>query len=191
MNHREVIALLNSGFCIIIIIVVGLLINGIQKILMLILSTVFTIDFTNIFINKITFIGVIHHELAHTIFALLTGADVTSIHLFKPNSDDSSLGNIEYSTRGPLLIRGIQLCLTSIAPIICGITSCVLIYKYLISTNIFLNIILGFILLCIILHMDLSWADIKSFILGLPAFIIISFTILYITQFNFLDYVCK
>ena len=189
MKNRELIAIINSNCIILIVICIGLFIDFIQKILTTLLSSIFNSKFTNIFMNRITFIGVIHHELSHTLFALITGAKITNIHLFKPDKKDNSLGSVEYSTRGPFMLRGIQRFLSAIAPIICGFISCILICKFLLSDNIWLNIIIGFVLLCIILHMDLSWADIKSAILGLPACLIILFIIFYTTQFNILLYI--
>lgn len=70
--------------------------------------------------TKITFIGVIHHELSHLLLAILTGAKVEDVQLFSVFQKDKLLGYVSYRPRGPALLRGIQKILISIAPTVLG-----------------------------------------------------------------------
>lgn len=85
-----------------------------------------------------TFLGVIHHELSHAVLALLTGAAIHKICLYrfpwtrkkkKDEMDENCLGYVSYSCRGIFPIPQIQNALTGVAPaalgsgtvILCGI----------------------------------------------------------------------
>lgn len=174
-------SLTNSIIIVIAMVIVGLIITLIQTGIIK-LFTSFNPKFANVFINRITFIGVIHHELSHALFAILTGAKLTSVHLFKPKDD--TLGSVGYCTRGPFLLRGLQAMFASIAPVICGFISCFLIFKYLLFITLWKTIVFGFIFICIFIHMDLSPQDIKSAAAGLPAIIIIITAFLFAFQFD-------
>lgn len=128
MNNQTTNAIINTVFVLVGIILFGLFIEGIQKIIAKIISRLFGTKFADIFLNKITFIGVIHHELSHALFALLTGAKITSIHLFRPDEKTGTLGSVSYATRGPLILRSFQSTLASMAPIICGTISVLYIF---------------------------------------------------------------
>ena len=175
-------SLINSIIIIVAIVLIGLIMMLIQRLIIKIFASFSSPEFANLFINRLTFIGVVHHELSHALFAILTGAKITSIHLFKPKDD--TLGSVGYCTRGPFLLRGLQAIFASIAPVICGSISCFLIFKYLLFVTIWKTIIFGFVFICIFIHMDLSPQDIKSAITGLPAIIIILTTFLFAFQFD-------
>ncbi len=78
--------------------------------------------------NKLTFIGVIHHELSHLLLALLTGAKITDVSLFE--TKDGKLGHVDMIPRGPFVLKSLQSALCGMAPILCGCTSLYLIYYY-------------------------------------------------------------
>lgn len=193
MEDRElwIQALTNTGVIILGIIIIGLLIDLLQQLIGQLIANGFGANFTNVFMNRITFIGVVHHELAHALFALLTGAKIVKVNLFKPDEKTDSLGSVTYAPRGPLILRAIQLSLASIAPVICGFISCFLIYKYLLFGAVWKLFVFGFILLCIVIHMNLSTQDIKTALKGLPICMIVMFSIFYVTQFDFIGYVCQ
>lgn len=96
------------------------------------------IRFATAYNCNITFLGVIHHELSHALLALLTGAAIHKICLYrfpwtrkkkKDEIDENCLGYVTYSCRGIFPIPQIQNALTGVAPaalgsgtvILCGI----------------------------------------------------------------------
>lgn len=86
----------------------------------------------NIYNCELTFSGVIHHELSHAILALLSGAYIQKICLYrfpwtrkkqKDTMDENCLGYVMYNCRGIFPMPQIQNMLTGIAPIILGSVS--------------------------------------------------------------------
>lgn len=130
--------------------------------------------------TKLTFIGVIHHELSHAIMAAITGAKIVSIKLFKLSSLDGSLGSVAYRPRGPKLIRLIQHGFAGTAPVTCGMVTLALIYSNLIVWGDYTNwqMWLGvFLVMQITYHMTLSKSDIVSSVLGIPIICIIVYVV--------------
>lgn len=193
METRElwIQALTNTGVVLLSVVLIGLLINLLQQSIGQALANGFGADFANKFMNRLTFIGVVHHELSHALFAFLTGAKIIKMNLFKPDEKTDSLGSVTYAARGPIILRAIQLTFASIAPVICGFISCFLIYKYLLFGAVWRWILFGFIMLCIIIHMNLSPQDIKVALMGSPVVIIIMISIFYVTQFDLIGYTCQ
>ena len=52
------------------------------------------------FFAVLTFIGIAHHELSHAVVALLTGAKVNSIVLFRLKAKNGNLGEVKITPRG-------------------------------------------------------------------------------------------
>ena len=121
-----------------------------------------------IFLNVITFLGVIHHELSHALFAFVTGAKIKKIDLYKVRA--GSLGSVSYVPRGPLLFRSLQMSVSSAAPVFMGfITEALLIMKLLEGRlHPALLLLLCFLILSILVHMDMSTQDIMVYIKGVP-----------------------
>lgn len=140
----------------------------------------------DIIMNYMMFIGVIHHEIAHTVVAFLTGCKIGKINLYRPNKRNGTLGSVEYYNTGNVVMQGIQNTLTPIAPVILGILSICLLNKYVIDIrpeNWYKTIII-YIEVCIFLHMQLSRADIKIFIKGMIIMIPILYVVLYFTKYD-------
>ena len=132
-------------------------------------------------INYGTIPGVMHHELSHALFAFLTGAKVTEIKLFKLLSFDGTLGSVSYQTRGGRILQGLQSFFSAIAPIPCGIVSSLLLYVYALPHargNIALVILVYYLIICIVLHMELSLLDLVNLFQGLPV-VFVMITIVY------------
>ena len=118
------------------------------------------------FSNYVLFPGTVIHELSHAFFALITGAKIDEVALFKP--EDGSLGHVSYRPRGNALIRGLQNGLSACAPVIVGLAIC-----YLYITKLFplfsavWHWILGiYILVSMIFHMNMSVPDLKLYFMG-------------------------
>lgn len=101
--------------------------------------------------SKLMFIGVVHHELSHALFAVLTGAKLKKVRLFKLNTKDGRLGYVEFIPRGRKLSQLLQKGLTSIAPIIMGSCTLIFLFEFLRENNDFSNFRV-YIILIVALH---------------------------------------
>ena len=185
---RLSIALVNT-----IIIITSVLLSGFALDVVISKITMFLYKYFGRFItilimNYLTFIGVIHHELSHALFAFLTGADVIKVDLFKVTN--STLGQVMYRTRGNIFIRSIQDTLSAIAPMVTGVFSEYTLYSLLTKhqLNNGCKLIILYVMVSILCHMRLSAQDIKIMLRGLPIFGLLVFLIMYITKFNILTY---
>lgn len=130
--------------------------------------------------NRLTFIGVIHHELSHALLAFITGAKITSCKLFQVKN--GTLGHVDIVPRGPLIVRLLQQALCGIAPVLCGGITLYIIYYYgiyLRQTYDYITIILLILAMSISYHMSMSKQDFKIARGGL----ILVYLILVITSF--------
>ena len=126
--------------------------------------------------TKLTFIGVIHHEVSHALLAFLSGAKVRKVKLFSFSTASGNLGEVIYSPRGPWLLKRLQDSLAGLAPIICGSVTLAIIYNYLILGNTFRDshLWVGVLLVMqISYHMSLSKSDIKASIVGIPVLFVV------------------
>lgn len=136
--------------------------------------------------SKLTFIGVIHHELSHMLLAMLSGAKVTSFKLFKIK--DNTLGHVDMTPRGPWIIRSFQLALCGTAPVICGCVSLYLIYYYGIHLRQpydWVTALLIVLMMQISYHMSMSKQDVKVSLKGLWVIYLILVVVTYFIEFNF------
>lgn len=142
-------------------------------------------------INKLTFVGVMHHELSHALFAFVSGAKIKEINLFKPQGN--SLGSVQIVPRGNKILKSIQLTLTAIAPVVTGIISMCTI-AYFLSMNIenmlvWQIILIAYLFISIFFHSTMSTADLKCAINGLPVCTLIIFIVELITRFNLVEFI--
>lgn len=184
MTSNVIFTLINTLILVMAIPLIGIAIDYLNKIILSFITNIFGIRIAYIFANRVTFIGTVHHELAHALFALITGAKIIKINLFKVQDD--TLGSVKFITRGNTLLKSIQLTMSSIAPVILGIIS-----EYLLITKVVSNInntillwIIYYIIISILLHMTMSTQDIKNALKGLPVCTVIIYIILYITKFS-------
>lgn len=135
-------------------------------------------------VNRVTFIGVIHHELSHALLAFISGAKIYEISLFKPNGKE--LGHVRLAYRGNVIIKAIQACLSAYAPVICGTFTSMILIHILLEQNlpVWGQGILIFLLLSIILHEDLSMADIRNGLRGLPIVMFLLFFVFLLSGFD-------
>ncbi|MDO4554425.1 MAG: hypothetical protein Q4B70_04685 [Lachnospiraceae bacterium] len=129
-------------------------------------------------VNRLTFIGTIHHELSHALFAFLTGAKVVEINLLNFSGD--SLGNVRFIPRGGRILQAVQRCAAAIAPVACGALTLFLLIQYVNPMYAASNVkwIFYYIEVSIFLHMTLSETDVKTMIKGLPILFCLVFVIL-------------
>lgn len=183
---RLSIALINTA-----IIIAGMLLSGfaIDAIVNSIAITLYKYCgrfITMLVMNYITFVGVIHHELSHALFAFFTGADIVKVDLFKVTNN--TLGQVMYRTRGNMFMRSIQDTLSAIAPMVTGVFSEYMLYNLLTTHQLTGGgkLIILYVMVSILCHMSLSVQDIKMMLRGLPIFALLVFLFMYITKFNIL-----
>jgi len=139
---------------------------------------------TLLFFNFLTFPGVMHHELSHAFFAFITGAKVCSIDLFHLPKD-GSLGSVSYIPRGPFLLQGLQMSLSSIAPSVTPLITVPFLYKYAQGLSGTPMYVVYYLILSILAHIGMSDADFKGLIKGLiQTFIIIIILVTIYILFN-------
>lgn len=125
--------------------------------------------------NRLTFPGILHHELSHAFFALISGAKITKVKLFKLKGQQ--LGFVEFVPRGNAFMRAVQLMLTGIAPIVCGAaTLCLLswLWRYRCALP-WQYILLGYLFVSVFFHLNMSEQDIKNSLKGIPVMVVICF----------------
>ncbi|MCR5789592.1 MAG: hypothetical protein K6G83_06860 [Lachnospiraceae bacterium] len=137
---------------------IGVIINGVSGIIGRILASLLGGRTAYVFRNYLTWPGTVHHEFSHALLAFVTGAKVTRISLI-PHGQ--ALGQVEYRPRGVKILQAIQMSLSSIAPILCGmVTESVLILKVLpLCDTWWMYAILAYFTVSIFLHMTLSRED--------------------------------
>ena len=64
------------------VIVIGVIVNKIEQIQIRLLSKVFGIRVAEFICNRLLFLGTVVHELAHALFAFISGAKVTKNTVF-------------------------------------------------------------------------------------------------------------
>lgn len=146
--------------------VFGLIVEGINKDIYNILARLLGAKTAMIIVNWVTFPGVVHHEMAHALFGIVTGAKIKEMELFKPSG--TSLGYVKFAFSGNIILRSIQYVFISIAPIVCGSISTVLIFYYTKSNSfsIWVLILIIYLLISIIFHMTMSTQDLKVMFKG-------------------------
>ncbi|MCR5128631.1 MAG: hypothetical protein K6B69_11090 [Lachnospiraceae bacterium] len=127
--------------------------------------------------NTLTFPGVCYHELSHALFAFITGAKVKKIVLY--HKEGNHLGYVEMIPRGPLPLKWMQMSFSACAPVITGlIGECVILWVFATLTLPTWGYILcGFFFFCLLLHMEMSGADIKGYLKGIPFLFLLFFLV--------------
>ena len=118
------------------------------------------------FSNYVLFFGVVVHELSHALFALITGAKIMKIVLFKP--DNGSLGHVEFQARGNTFLQALQFSVSACAPVVVGIVFLTaLIFKVfpVLSTPI-QWVLTIYASVSVLFHMNMSKADLNCYFKG-------------------------
>ncbi|MBR5413146.1 MAG: hypothetical protein IK114_08895 [Fibrobacter sp.] len=149
----------------------GMLLYGLER-LQIIAIGKFNRDFAYFFVNFITFPGTFVHEMAHLIFAVITGAEVHEICMFE--SGEGRLGHISYRNRGTWFIKAVQETLISVAPtVVCvflGYIFLRMIFSGAYSTGV--NIGLWYLVVSLVDHATMSDVDLKGYFSGVWIFIV-------------------
>ena len=161
------------------VIIVGCIMNGIEKIQIAILSKLFGVRAALFICNYLTIAGTIIHECAHALFAICSGAKVTEISFL--DTKGNSLGHISYVVRGPIFLKAIQHSVCACAPVFAGIFCEAFIIDQIMhgSYPIWGQIILWYLAVSVIDHMYMSSLDIKHYFQGIWAVIPLVFAAMF------------
>ena len=130
----------------------------------------------------LTYPGVVFHELSHALFALVSGARVTGISLRRRPSADGRgwvLGSVTFVPRGNRVLQSFQLAFTGAAPLVTGMAAMYLMLRYAFPacTETWQELVWGYLFLCVLLHTELSRADLRRILEGLPIVLLVLFAI--------------
>ena len=189
MAHRALMALISTGIIILVVPLVGMLIDFINEEIGKAIARGAGVSVAWFVMNILTFVGTIHHELSHALYALITGAKVKKIVIFHPEKD--RLGYVEFEPRGIWLFRAIQYTMAGIAPTVQGfITDCLLVWLLVsVKLPIWAVILIIYVIVSIFIHMTMSPADVKAAVKGLPIVAAIVFIICFAFGVDFIGMV--
>ena len=132
------------------------------------------------FTNYVLFVGVIIHELSHAFFAMITGAKIVEIALFKP--EGGSLGHVTYQTRGNTFAQALQNSFAACAPVVVGLTICGLMITkvFPVLSVAWQWIVMIYLFVSVAFHMNMSKPDIKAYFSGTLPLLVVMLPVTYI-----------
>lgn len=180
-----IVCVIYALFIFLLVLVVGFIIDKLEAYQIKVLNKIVGYKAAIFVSNKLTFPGVMIHELSHALFATLFGAKVTKMKLFTLRDDDR-LGWIEYMTIGNKWKQGLQHVFSACAPTVVGVILELLLYHMLL--NGFIKGY-GWIALAIYMmisigdHMSMSKQDIRNYIRWAWAPFILCYGVLLLIRF--------
>ncbi len=170
-------SLIITAGCAVILPLIGIIVHGIISFVLQKLFGLFSKSgaLYLLFANTLTFPGVVYHELSHALFAAVTGAKVNEIKLYQKRA--GHLGYVNYTPRGPWALRSLQMTLASCAPVVMGVLAeAVIVYAFMaFSLPVWGKGILIYLAISVLVHMDMSPADLKSYGKGIFFVILLIF----------------
>ena len=172
-------------FLFLVVLAIGFIIDKLETYQIKILNKIVGFKAAIFISNRLTFPGVMIHELSHALFATIFGAKVTKIKLLTLRNDDR-LGWVEYITMGNKWKQGLQHVFSACAPTVVGITLELLLYHML--SNGFIKgfgwtVFVIYMMISIGDHMSMSKQDIKNYIRGAWVPFILCYGVLLIIRF--------
>lgn len=181
MEQRLLTAFIGTICILLVIPAVGCLIHLIRTMILRLIGEVVGGETAWFIANRATFLGVVHHECAHALVAVLTGGKIEQMQLFHPQGDQ--LGCVVWRPRR--LYPGscaIQYTLVSIAPVVFGCCTVYWLGKYglPLCTSAWQTILLGYILFSVFIQSTMSRQDVRVAAKGLPVCAGIIFAVLFL-----------
>ena len=182
MEQRLLTALLGTVCILLVIPALGCLIHLIRTAILRVIGQAVGGETAWFIANRATFLGVVHHECAHALVAILTGGKVEQMQLFHPQGDQ--LGCVIWHPRR--LYPGacaIQYTLVSIAPVVFGCCTVYLLGKYGLPmcTSAWQTVLLGYIIFSVFIQSTMSRQDVRVAAKGLPVCAVMIFAVLLVT----------
>ena len=133
--------------------------------------------------NYLTWPGTVMHESAHAALAFLSGARIKEFRIIP---EGRTLGYVRIVPRGNYISKGIQITLSSIGPVIAGVAALVLMGHFAFpAANVWWHyLILVYLVVCVVIHMNLSPLDVKNALRGLPVCMIALFIVFLFCHVN-------
>lgn len=187
MEQRVLTALVGTICILLVIPAVGCLIHLIRTAILRVIGEMVGGETAWFIANRATFLGVVHHECAHALVAVLTGGKIEQMQLFHPQGDQ--LGCVVWRPRR--LYPGscaIQYTLVSIAPVVFGCCTVYLLGKYGLPmcTSAWQTIFVGYMLFSIFIQSTMSRQDVRVAAKGLPVCAAIIFAVLFLADIDVL-----
>ena len=159
-----------------IMLVLGCIVAVINWLLSLVLAMVIGGIPTFFIMNFVTYPGTVHHELSHALFIFLTGGKVRRICLVP---SPTTLGHVEFRTRGNIFFRSLQLSLSAVAPVLCGLMTELLLFTYVypLTEAGWQKVLFFYLAVSIFIHLTLSIQDLINFFHGLLPSLVVFFLI--------------
>lgn len=154
-------------FIIILIVMIQLL----KSIIYRIITFAFGLKAAYFIDTKLTFVGVIVHELSHALMAVITLAHVNGMSLFNIIPRNGTLGEVQVSFSVNPILGSVQKFFVGIAPLISG--TLILMYMSKLSLTGWQESLKLYIMISILYHMSISKQDLKVSIAGIPGLIIV------------------
>ena len=135
---------------------------------MKLLSRLFNVKVASFICDRLTFPGVVIHELSHALFIWAAGGKIVRIRLLSLGLD-GRLGYVDFRPRGSKLQRSCQLAFGSCAPVLIGLLL-EIIFSYLIfrlTLPLWANIFIVYLAISVFNHMSMSSADMKNYFKGM------------------------
>lgn len=146
------------------VIVIGIIVNELEKLQIRLFSKLFGNKIAYFICNYLTFPGIIIHEISHALFASMSGAKVTKVKLISFKGD-GQLGCVQYITRGNKVIQSLQKSWSSAAPTIVGVLL-ELFLLHILRNKGALSWIIIYFMVSISDHMSMSRQDVKNYLSG-------------------------
>lgn len=190
MEQRVLTALVGTICILLVIPAVGCLIHLIRTAILRVIGEMVGGETAWFIANRATFLGVVHHECAHALVAVLTGGKIEQMQLFHPQGDQ--LGCVVWRPRR--LYPGscaIQYTLVSIAPVVFGCCTVYLLGKYGLPmcTSAWQTIFVGYMLFSIFIQSTMSRQDVRVAAKGLPVCAAMIFAVLFLADIDVLAWI--
>ncbi len=169
------------------IFIIGISFQKVRDLLIHLLAYFIGNKAASLIIARVTFTGVIHHELSHLLFALISGSQIVKVSLFKLHGD--VLGEVSFIPQGPKIIKKIQILVTAIAPTVTALITSYFIITYLVGicNTWWQTILVYYLLISIILHAGMSPPDVKAGLTGLPVMVFVVMFVVCSFDINLVD----
>ena len=151
-----------------VVVLIGRLIDCFEIGQMRLLSRWVGMKFASFMCNRLTFPGIVIHELSHALFIWAAGGKIEKIRLFAFGGD-GRLGYVEFRPKGSKLQRSCQMSFGSCAPVLTGIPLQML-FMYLIFNVVmplWAYILLWYMSISVLFHMSMSAEDMKNYFKGM------------------------
>lgn len=150
------------------VVIIGEMVNRLEQYQMRIIARSTGVRIASFVCNRLTFPGIIIHELSHALFVILTGARLIRVCCFEIFKGDR-LGHVDFALDGSLFKQRAQLSLISCAPVLTGL----LIENILIKVNLtynfewYIHLLLWYLIISVADHMSMSKVDVQNYKRGM------------------------